>query len=146
MARRNKFLQLIFFNPLEIITSQEAKNVTLEGPQVAMLAHVLRYAISHGPAVYGTKENRFPVPVLDELIKQTHDVVTSDVLELGSWDAIKNSENSDVSLTLTGPQVQLLRSVLSYADERGNAFFGVPRTDEEQDAYRSLIADALSKL
>lgn len=147
MARRNAFIQKQFFNPLEILMASESKTVTLSGPELALVTHILNYASTHGPAVYGTKENRFPVPVMDELIASTLSNVSSDNLELGSWDVIKANEEDDISVSLTGPQVQLVRSVLSYAEDRGNAFFGVPNNDENaKDEYRAIVSDALSKL
>jgi hypothetical protein len=147
MAKRiGAFLKKVYFNPLEILLANQDKTLTLKGPQLGIAAHVLRYAETHGPAVYGTRENRFPVPALDELVASTLQKVESDSLELGSWDAIKNSAIGDVTVTLSGPQAQLLRSVLSYAEDKGNAFFGVPKTETDEDDYRSLVSDALNKL
>lgn len=135
-----------YFDPLAIVTASESKVVSLTGPQLAMVSHVLEYARTHGPAVYGTQGNRFPEPLLDNLISETADVVGSDVLDMGSWDEFKSSVLTPVSVPLSGPQLQMVRSVLSYAVERGNAFFGVPNEGPEADAYQAMVSDALSKL
>lgn len=136
----------VYFNPLEILTANAPKAVSLSGPQLAMVSHVLGYAKTHGPAVYGTRENRFPSPVMDDLIAETAAVIDSDVLEIGSWDQFKASVETPITIELTGPQLGLVRSTLSYVAERGEAFFGVPSDGVEQDAYQAIVADALSKL
>jgi hypothetical protein len=147
MARRSSGIQKQFFNPLEILLARESKTITLKGSALALIVHVLTAAKLRGPSVYGTKENRFPVPAIDELVAETLEDVSSDVLELGSWDAIKNNEEAEVTVTLSGPQTQLVRSVLSYLEDKGNAAFGIPVKDEtETDNYRSIVSDALSKL
>lgn len=150
MARR-RIIPVRPANPAEILSATDEKTVTLEGPSLHLVGSLLAYARGHGPAIYGMKGERYDNPVMDALIEDTLNQVSSDASPYVQWEKAKTDESAPKTITLTGPQARLVRSLVSHAASRGRSYFDLPHHtdpnhDAERDEYEAVMNDVLSQL
>lgn len=127
-----------------ITATEQSSDVTLSGKSQKLVSSLLRYASSHGPAIYGTKETRYNIPAYDTVIRDTLDAIDHPVQAYTTFDKIISDESEEKTITLDGKQARLVRGLLSHAQSKGMNLLGVK--DEEKDAFDALVSGVLSDL
>lgn len=129
-----------------ILDKTPEKTVTLDGKERALISSMLGYAVTHGPAIYGMKQQRNNNEDYNQFIRDTKEKVDSNHPVYTPFSVISSDESQETTVTLSGSERRLIRTMLAWVKGKGHDLFSVSETEENSyDAFVSGLLNTLSE-